>query len=61
MSTRTEPGFIEATISSLTKCGVRAPGTSTEPITRSASLTALPTDRLDEYSVPMRPPKASSM
>lgn len=36
MSTKTEPGFAEATISLVTSLGARAPGISTEPMTRSA-------------------------
>jgi hypothetical protein len=40
MSTSTEPGFIRDTRSLETRVGAFAPGTSTAPITRSASMTA---------------------
>ena len=40
MSTSTLPAFIRATSSLLIKVGALAPGTSTAPITRSASSTA---------------------
>jgi hypothetical protein len=40
MSTRTLPGFIRDTSSLETSIGAFAPGTSTAPITRSASSTA---------------------
>ena len=40
MSTSTAPGFIRDTSSSLMSFGALAPGTSTAPMTRSASMTA---------------------
>ena len=39
MSTSTEPGFIRDTSSLLTSVGAFAPGISTAPMTRSASVT----------------------
>ena len=55
MSTSTEPGRMDSTISAVTSFGAAAPGISTEPITRSASATVSPMFRWDEASVRIRP------
>ncbi len=54
-STITAPGRIDAIISSVTSTGARPPGTSTAPITRSASCTARATAARLLASVWMRP------
>ena len=54
-STITAAGFIVATMSSVTSTGARPPGTSTAPITRSASATARATAPRLLASVMMRP------
>ena len=54
-STITEPVRIDRTIASVTTIGARPPGTSTAPITRSASATARSTARRLLASVMMRP------
>ena len=38
MSTMTEPGFIALTVAAVISLGAAAPGSSTEPTTRSARL-----------------------
>jgi len=55
MSTRTEPSFIPATISLVTRRGARAPGISTDPITRSASVTCWRIASADDVSCFTRP------
>ena len=54
-STITAPCFICATRSRVTSTGARAPGTSTAPITRSASSTACSRFTTFEYRVEMPP------
>ena len=54
-STMTAPGRIERTIASVTTTGARPPGTSTAPMTRSASATARSTARRLLASVMIRP------
>ena len=60
MSTTTEPGRIASIMSSVTTLGAAAPGTSTEPITRSASVTLRSTASTVEYSVLSCAPKRMS-
>src|SRR5690606_40034572 len=55
-STSTLPGFIWATTASSTSVGARAPGTSTAPITRSASRTARSISYAFDATVRHRPP-----
>ena len=47
MSTSTLPGFMAATMASVTSLGAFAPGISTEPMTRSASARTLDLSALD--------------
>ena len=54
-STSTEPGFMPSIMSSVITVGARPPGTSTAPITRSASATVRSTAPRLEASVMMRP------
>ena len=61
MSTRTEPGCIEATSSALTRCGAFAPGTSTAPTTRSAPTTSRSIASAELMTVWMRPCQMRSM
>ncbi len=55
MSTTTAPGFIDFTMSSVTTIGARPPGTSTAPMTRSASAMTRSTWPRLEVRVVMRP------
>src|SRR5512132_2324888 len=55
MSTSTDPGRICFTSSALTRCGARAPGTSTAPITRSASVTSRSIASREDVRVWIRP------
>ncbi len=55
MSTSTLPGRMRETSSLLTSFGAFAPGTSTEPMTRSEATTAFSISKLFEAIVLMRP------
>jgi len=54
-STTTAPRFMRLSISRVTSFGAAAPGTSTAPITRSASLTHCSTESRVENKVVRRP------
>jgi hypothetical protein len=59
MSTMTDPGRMLFTISSVTSLGAFAPGTSTAPISKSASATAWAIEWGVEYIVSIRPGRMS--
>ena len=59
-STRTARRFINPSCSRVTRRGVRAPCTSTAPITRSARGRSSSIARIDEKTVLARPPSAMS-
>ncbi len=61
MSTTTDPGFMPATMASVTRCGASAPGTSTAPMTRSAAATVSSTVVRFDIRVWMRPLWIESM